>query len=160
MATQKYTTHSVGQINSSSPLVVTVPFVKASADIENYTIVELSYNGNGERVASTLADVTHDGYLASAIEVMYDNELLREFYVGNGEYFRVIKLQKGLRFESSSYSGTVAVGSFAHFDPTTKKFVIDGATQSATAKNIFQVVASVPYDWSVGAVSVRFEVVV
>lgn len=156
MATQKYTIHSVGQINSNED-VVTVPFVKAGADIENYTLVELTRDVNGERVATYLSDVTHDSFLVCAIEVMYDNELLREFYIGNGEYFRAIQLRKGNRFETSSFGGSPVVGQFAHFDPVTKKFVMD-ATPNATAKNNFAVVANVPYDWSVGAVSVRLEV--
>jgi hypothetical protein len=155
MATQKGSVHAVGNLNSSQ--VVTIGEVKAGASLENYTLVELSYNGSGERVANYLSDITKTGYLACAVEVLYDSEQLKEYYIGSGEYFRTVHIQRGLRFETSSYTGTPVNGQFAHFDPATKKFVVDGAVASATAKNNFLIVDANTAEYGFGLPTVRLE---
>lgn len=156
MATQKGSVHAVGNLNSKE--VRTIPEVKASADVENYTLVELSYNGSGERVATTLTDNTKDGFLACAVEILYDNEAMKEFYVKAGEFFRIVHLLKGLRFETSAYTGTPVLGQYVSFDTTAKKFKVDGATASATAKNTFQIVDINTAEFGFGVPTIRLEV--
>lgn len=156
MATQKYSSHAVGNLNSKED-VLTIPEVKAGADLDNYTLVELTHDGSGVRVATQLSDITKKSYLACAVEVLYDNEFLKEFYIGTGEFFRAIHLKAGVRFESSAYTGTPVVGQFAHFDPATKKFVVD-AVKNATAVNNFLIVDIVALDYSIGVPALRLEV--
>lgn len=155
MAIEKFGTHAVGNLNSRH--TVTIPEIKAGENIENYTLVELAYDGSGKRVAKELTDNTKTGYLACAVEILYDNEPMKEFYVGNGEYFRVVHLEKGLRFETSAYSGTAVKGQFAHYDPATKKFVVD-VTESATAKNTFLIADVNTAEYGFGLPTVRLEV--
>jgi hypothetical protein len=155
MAIQKLGNHEVGNLNSKD--VRTVPEVMAGADVDNYTLVELAYDGNGVRKAVPLSDATaKTGYLACAVEILYDNEPLQEFYVANGEYFRVIHLDKGVRFETSAFSGTPVLGQFAHFDPASKKFVLESA-ESGTAKHTFQIADILTGEYGFGKDMVRLE---
>lgn len=159
--------HTVGNINSSSLYVKDIPNgVKFKADTDNFTLVELSFE-DGERVASALSAVTKQGYLVASPERRYLDEDINAFYVGAGERGRVIHLDKGIRFETSAYTlndgvDELEVGLSAHFDPTTKKFIIHDGTHAsfATAVNQFVVVtgqADVRY--TLGQAMVRLEVV-
>lgn len=154
MATQKGSTHSVGNLNSS--LVRTVPEVIAGKNVENYTLVEVSYI-NGERVAETLKDSAKEGFLACAVEILYDNEPMKEFYVGQGEYFRIVHLDKGVRFETSAFTGVPAVGKYASFDPASEKFLVEDVP-SVSAKNVFQIVDVLEGEYGFGLPMVRLEV--
>ena len=160
MATQKNSVHAVGNLNSS--LVRTIPEIKAGENLENYSLVKLAHNANGERIATYLADATKKGVLAAAVEVMYDGEAVSEFYIGNGEYFRAVQPDKGVRFETSNYNqiaGTApAVGQFASFDATAKKFKLE-AVESATAAQTFEVVDVLNGEYGFGLPMVRLEVI-
>lgn len=150
--------HNVGSLNSLR--VVTVPNVKMSGNEDNWTLVELSYV-NGERVATAInAETTDVAYLLCSEEVIYDTErdAFINFYNGDGEYVRVTIIKQGLRFECSNYTGTPVAGHFAHFDTATKKFVIDGATKSGTAKNVFQITDILATEYTLGAACIRLEV--
>lgn len=155
MAIEKFGNHEVGNLNSRQ--VVTVPEIKAGENIENYTLVDLAFDANGDRIATSLSDNTKYGYLACAVEILYDNEPMKEFYIGKDEYFRIVELKSGLRFETSAFSGTGAKGKFAHFDATAKKFVIDDA-EDALALNTFQVVDVLNGEYGFGKAMVRLEV--
>lgn len=160
MATQKNTLHSVGNLNSFH--VVTIPEVFAGEDLENYSLVELSYNVDGTREAKYLNNGT-EAYLLAAVEVMYDGEQFTEFYVGEGEGVRVVHLEKGLRFETSNYvqiSGTApAKGQYAEWDKTAKKFqLMASPSGSAPAGKVFQVVDVNSLEYTLGATTVRLEV--
>ncbi|MGG0308440.1 hypothetical protein ABEY43_06500 [Priestia megaterium] len=159
MATQKKSVHSVGNINSSD--IRTIPEVFAGADLENYSLVELAYVGD-KRTASYLNSGSV-AYLLCAVEVMYDNELFTEFYVGAGEGGRVIHLDKGVRFETTNFaqiSGTApARGQYAEWDKTAKKFKLLAAPSgTAPAGAVFKVVNVGTSAYGFGAPMVRFEV--
>lgn len=160
MAIDKTKVHAVGNINSSH--VVTIPEVFAGEDLENYSLVELSYNGD-VREAKYASDTATKAYLLCAVEVMYDNEQLTEFYVKQGEACRVIHLEQGVRFETSNFnpiSGTTpARGQYASWDATAKKFQLS-ATVPATpvAGLVFQVVDVSSGDLVFGVPMVRLEV--
>lgn len=156
MATQKGSKHSVGNLNSRD--VRTIPEVMAGANIENYTLVSLAHV-DGVRKASPLADNTADGYLACAVEILYDNEKKEEFYVGEGEYFRIIHLPKGIRFETSAFTGTPAIGQVASFDPTNAVFTLGVDPALDTAKNHFEVVDILDGEYGFGLPMVRLEVI-
>lgn len=159
MATQKGSTHSVGNVNSRE--LLTVPEVKAGANIENYTLVELGFVG-GERIAQPLSDPANESYLACAVEVLYDNEMMKEFYIGQGEYLRVAHVRKGLRFETSAFvpiSGTApADGQFASYDVAEDKFKLELA-ENGTAKHTFRVVDVLDGEYGFGLKAVRLEVI-
>lgn len=159
--------HTVGNINSSSLYVKDIPNgVKFKADADNFTLVELAFE-NGERVASPLSAVTKQGYLVASPERRYLDEDIDAFYVGAGEYGRIIHLDKGIRFETSAFTlntgvTELAVGLSAHFDPTSKKFIVHDGTHAdfATAVNQFVVVAGQEdVRYTLGQPLVKLEVV-
>lgn len=162
MATQKGSVHSVGNLNSKD--IRTIPEVVANGDIENYTLGELSFVG-GVRKVTPLSDATKEGVLVCAVEVLYDNEQLKEFYVGTGEYTRVIKLEDGVRFDTSAYSldagiTAPAVGQVAEFDTASEKFVLKTALNTATpTANAFEVVDVNSGEYGFGLPTVRLEVI-
>lgn len=154
MATQKYSVHSVGNLNSRD--VRTIPEVMAGENLENYTLGELYYD-SGIRKVKTLTDATKESVLICAVEVLYDGEALKEYYPATSEYIRVIHNDKGVRFETSSYTGTPTIGQFASWDSATKKFKME-AVESATAKNTFTVVDILSGEYGFGLPMVRLEI--
>lgn len=123
----KYEKRTTGNINSWK--VRTLPHgAKCTEDIDNFVIVELGFNEEGQRTASYLTDVTKKGYLIASPERRYMGENIDEFYNGEGEMARIIFLDEGVRFQTSAYTGEPEAGKFAHFDPTTKKFLIHDGT--------------------------------
>lgn len=159
---QHGTTHAVGSLNSRS--VRTLPEVKANANIDNFTLAELSHDANGVRLAVPLSDKTKESVLIASVETMYDmvNDNITEFFNGAGEFVRAVVLEKGLRFETSAFvqiSGTApANGQFGAWDATAKKFQLS-ATVDATAMNTFRVVDVNELDYTLGAKCVRLEVI-
>jgi hypothetical protein len=139
MATNKQDTlvnlysHSVGTINSWKVRDIANGAIVASTPIDNYTIVELDFDTEGNRIAKQLSDVTKKQYLIASPERRYLGEDITEFYNGIGEKARIIVLDEGVRFETSAFSLNAGVtevekGNVAHFDPTSKKFIISKAS--------------------------------
>lgn len=135
-------------------------------DIDNFTIVQLGHDENGERTASYLKDVENKGYLIASPERRYLGEQIDEFFNGEGERARIIYLIEGLRFESSAFEldgvEEIERGLYAHFNPETKKFSIhDGDNEDfAKAKDKFLVVNSEEdLEYTLGQYQVRFEVI-
>ena len=153
MATNKWNTasnqvvHTVGNLTSTHKYVTDLANgALITEDVDNFVLAELGFNANGERTAKNLSAATVEGVLVAAPERRYLGEALKEFYVGAGERGRVVFLTKGLRFQSSAFAkgaGVTAIeeGMFAHFDVTTKKFLVHDGTHAAyaTAKNKFLV---------------------
>ncbi len=159
MAIDKTKVHSVGNINSRH--IVTIPEVFAGEDLENYSLVELSYDGNKRK--ATYLDTGDDAYLLCAVEVMYDNESYKDFYVGKDEGCRVIHLEKGVRFETTNFeqiSGVApARGQYAEWDATAKKFQLMSAPSgTAPADKVFEVVNVSTGEYGFGALMVRLQV--
>jgi hypothetical protein len=162
-------THSVGSINSWK--IRTLPYgaIIDTADVDNFTIVELGFNANGERIAKQLSNKTTKGYLIAAPERRYvDGEQMCDFYNEVGEAARIIFLELGVRFETSAFTLNAGVtdlinGQVAHFDVTTKKFIISTAGTAhadyATSANQFLVVANDDETMTIdGQTLVRLEV--
>lgn len=145
-------THAVGNLNSWK--VRTLPYgaIVDTAPIDNFTWVELGFNADGERICKQLSANANKGYLVAAPERRYiEGEQMCDFYNAVGEPVRIVLPDLGLRFETSAYSLNAGVtevvnGQVAHFDVTTKKFIISdsGAAHAdyATAGNQFVVVAT------------------
>lgn len=173
MATQAFHAYknkdvrTVGNVTSSHAYVQDIPNgAVLLEDVDNFTLVELSFDANGERAASSLTDVAKKGYLIASPERRYLGELISEFYNGEGERGRIIILTEGLRFESSAFELSVVTevekGQFAHFDPATKKFLIHDGTHAdyANAVNKLLVVSNEEdITYTLGFPMVRFEVI-
>lgn len=159
MATVKNSKHAVGNLNSSD--VLTIPEVFAGEDLENYSLVELAYDGDVRK--ATYLNTGDEAYLLCAVEVMYDGEMLIEFYPANGEGVRVVHLKQGLRFETSNFeaiSGTApARGQYAEWDATAKKFQLLATPSGlAPAGKVFKVVNVGTGEFGFGVPLVRLEV--
>ncbi len=150
MATEKlnqynqYTPHAVGNLNSWKVRTLNHG-AKLTEDVDNFTLVELGFDAEGQRTASQLAAVSNKGYLIAAPERRYMNEKIDEFFNGQGELSRIVYLDEGLRFETSAFElntdgttnggstiSSVQAGQVAHFNPATKKFMISDSASPAT----------------------------
>lgn len=153
--TQAYTTvgtYGVGNINSFKIRTVPNGAIVSTADIHNFTIGELGFNANGERTVVQLSAKANRGVLVASPERRFaEGEVLADFYNAVGEPARAIILDLGVRFETSSFSKNTGVttlsnGMVAHFDVTTKKFIISASgsphTDYAGSANQFVVVAT------------------
>lgn len=137
--------HSVGNINSGKVRTVNHGCV-AKVDLENYSLVKLSFNAEGEREMDYISALTDETYLVCASEEMYVvggvKDSFSDFYVGAGEKARVIHLEKGVRFEVSNFEAdadvTPAKGHYAEWDTAKKKYVIK--VDKPTADKILMVV--------------------
>lgn len=139
-------THNVGNLSSLKIRTLAHGAVIEGADVDNFTLVELGVNAEGERTAKQLSDATKKGYLIATPEVRNMGEELVDFYNAIGEYARIVYLDEGLRFDTSAFElnadgvangGTtvteIQAGQVAHFNPATKKFMISNAASPATA---------------------------
>jgi hypothetical protein len=145
-------THEVGNLNSWKIRVLPNGAIVTGAAIDNFTLVELGFNADGERTCTQLSAVTKKGYLIAAPERRYvDGEQLSDFYNAVDDRARIVILDEAIRFETSAFSlnagvTEVVVGYVAHFDPATKKYIISNPASAhasyATAVDKFYVVAS------------------
>jgi hypothetical protein len=162
-------THNIGALNSLKiKTLANGALVDEANGIDNFTMVELAFDANGERTCKQLAGVDHKTYLIATIERRLETEELVDFYNANGEMARIVIPEDGLRFQSSAYSlnaGVNAVdkGQIAHFDPTTKKYIISAANAphaDYATSNVKLLVVSDEEDleYTAGKTLVRFEV--
>lgn len=138
-------THSVGNLTSIQVKTVAHGAKVIEAPIDNFTLVELGFDAQGERTAKQLSDKGNKSYLIASPEARNLGEQLSDFYNEVGELVRIVVLEPNYtRFDTSAFTlnsavDTVAAGQVAHFDVTTKKFIVsksesahaDYATSSA-----------------------------
>lgn len=159
-ALNDYQKRTVGSLNSWK--IRTLPHgAKCTEDIDNFHLVELGFNEEGVRTASYLTDVTKKGYLIASPERRYMDEPMDAFFNGEGEYARIVFLDEGVRFETSAFTGEAKYGKVAHYDPTSKKFILhDGEHEEyANAVDKFLVVNSEDdLSYTQGHPTVRLEV--
>lgn len=152
----------VGNLNSLKIKTVAHGAI-AEEDADNFTLVELNFNSEGERTFKPLSEVSKQAYLLAAPERRYGGETIGEFFVGKGERARIVVLEDNYtRFETSEFTGDPSNGKFAHFDVAEKKFKIHDGTDSdyAGAAAKFLVVSSEEdMDYTLGQPLVRFEVI-
>ncbi|MBD1379208.1 hypothetical protein [Metabacillus arenae] len=162
--------HAVGNLNSLKVKTVANGAIVENADIDNFTLVQLSFNADGERVARQLSAVTNKSYLIAAPETRYMGEAMTDFYNAVGDRARIVVLEAAYtRFETSAYSLNTGVteitnGQVAHFDPATKKFIISASgtphVDYANASAKFLVVSNEEdIAYTFGKPMVRFEVI-
>ena len=158
--------HTVGNVTSSHDYLQDIPHgAIMTEDVDNFTLVELGFNADGERTATPLSDKTKKGYLVASPERRYLGENLGEFYNGEGERGRILIQKEGVRFDASNYNATavteIKAGQVAHYDTGTKKYVISDGTHAdfATAGNKYAVVLSEnDIRYTLGQPTVRFEI--
>ncbi|MFJ3388771.1 hypothetical protein [Lysinibacillus sp. NPDC086135] len=158
--------HTVGNVTSSHDYLQDIPHgAIMTEDVDNFTLVELGFNADGERTATPLSDKTKKGYLVASPERRYLGESLGEFYNGKGERGRILIQKEGIRFDASNFDAKavkdIKAGQVAHFDIDTKEFVISDGTHAdfETAGNKYTVVLSEnDIQYTLGQPTVRFEV--
>lgn len=164
-------THAVGNLNSLKVKTVSHGALVDTAAVDNFTIVELGFNSDGERICKQLSNKANKGYLIATPEVRYiEGEELVDFYNAVGDRARIVVLEPGYtRFDTSAFTlnagvASVANGQVAHFDVTTKKFIISASgtphADYATSKAKFLVVNNeADLLYTCGLPLVRLEVV-
>jgi hypothetical protein len=128
-------THAVGNLNSWSVKVLPYGAIVTDAAVDNFTLVELSFNSDGERTCKQLAAKGTKAYLVAAPEERYvEGEQMVDFYNAVGDRARVVVMEPYYtRFDTSAYSlneGVTSItnGYVAHFDVTSKKYIISDPT--------------------------------
>lgn len=126
-------THNVGNLCNLKIKTVNGGAIVTDADIDNFTLVELGFNADGERTCKQLADKANKAYLIASPEFRPMGEELVDFYNAVGDRARIVVLEPNYtRFDTSAYSLNTGVteitaGQVAHFDIATKKFIISAA---------------------------------
>ena len=148
--------HAIGNLNSKWTVHM-VNGAMAAEDFDNYLLVEVYRNDEGDLECKVLTDVTKKGYLATTIE---EEDLLQtdgfseeyvDFFNAKGDMVRItdVKAQPNSRFETSAFAKNAGVteikrGFVAHFDPATKKYIVSDPASAhedyANAVNKFEVV--------------------
>jgi hypothetical protein len=160
--------HEVGNLNSMKVRTLNHGALVNTADIDNFTIVELGFDADGERICKQLSAVANKSYLIASPEARYMGEEFVDFYNAVGERARIVFLDTGLRFDTSAYSKNSGVtdivnGLVAHFDPATKKYIVSTSASPhasySTASAKFLVVASEgDADYTLGKATIKLEV--
>lgn len=163
-------THAVGNLNGLKVKTLAHGALVDTADVDNFTLVELGFDANGERICKQLSDVANKSYLIAAPERRFLGEQMVDFYNEVGERARIVILEEAYtRFDTSAYSlnagvTEIAEGQVAHFDPATKKFIISDTGSAhldyAGAKAKFLVVNNEEdLHYLCGVATVRLEVI-
>ncbi|MNK45792.1 hypothetical protein D3C87_645630 [compost metagenome] len=161
-------TREIGNLNSIKIRTLNYGALIDGADVDNYTLVELGFNTDGERIAKQLSDVTKKSYLVASPEDRMLGEELVDFYNAVGDRARIVYLDEGVRFDTSAFVKNTGVtdiknGQVAHFDPAQKKYLIQDSASPvaayATAAKKFVVVSNeADLDYTCGKALVRLEV--
>ena len=161
--------HNVGSVNNWTKEVINQGAKVATADIDNFELVDLGFNASGERIATSLADNTKKGYLLASVEEYVEElgETISGFYNAVGERARIFNITATNRFEVSNFKAdniakVIKNGQKVHYDKTLKKYIVSNDTADnagyATAGNKFIVVDADPTSLD-GQALVRLEVV-
>lgn len=168
---RKQSKNGVGGMSSIQARVLNNGAIIGEEKIDNYTLVEVSTNKEGERECKSLTDAKKKCYLLGAVERRYEVEgmadLLSDFYNAKGERGRLWILDQGVRFESSSIKLDSTVtevknGCYAHWSALDKKFLIhDGkhADYEASSIKLEVVEAKTDLSYDEDVHVVRFEVI-
>lgn len=161
-------THAVGNLNDINIKTLNHGAIIEGADVDNFTVVELGFNAEGERTAKQLSAKAKKGYLVATPEARFLGEAMGDFYNEVGEAARIVFFTDGFHFDTSAFTlndgvTVVAGGQVAHFDVTTKKFIISTATSAhadyAGSHNQFVVVGGEDaIEYTLGQPTVRLEV--
>lgn len=146
--------HNVGNLNNWNKKLVNlgakVVLRDGETELDNFILVELGFNDKGERICKSLGATTDKGYLLASVEdYLEEYETISDFFNEEGELGRIVVQEVNNRIEVSNFAkddSTKAIknGQVAHYDATTKKFIIsNGDANNAeydTAGNKYVVV--------------------
>lgn len=166
-------THAVGNLNNNGDSKTVNGGAKViGADVDNFTLVELGFASDGTRTCKQLSDKANKGYLIASPEFRALGEPMTQFYNAIDDMARIVVLEEGYtRFDTSAFSFNTGVtalanGQVAHFDVTTKKFIVSASgtphADYAGSKAKFVVVGNESdgaYVYTCGLPTVRLEVV-
>lgn len=169
-ALQEQGNHAVGNLSSLKVKTVANGAIVEGADIDNFTLGELGFNAEGERTVKQLSANDKKAVLVASPETRYLGEEITKFYNAVGERVRCVILEEGYtRFETSAFTKNSGVseiknGQVAHFDVTTKKFIVSDSASAhadyATASAQFLVVNDEEdMQYTLGKPMIRFEVI-
>jgi hypothetical protein len=161
--------HAVGNLNNLKIKTVNGGAIVIDADVDNFTLVELGFNSDGERTCKQLADKANKAYLIASPEFRPMGEELVDFYNAVGDRARIVVLEPNYtRFDTSAYSlntgvTSISAGQVAHFDVTTKKFIVSAVgsehTDYAGSSAQFVVVGNEDdLEYVAGKATIRLEV--
>lgn len=135
--------HNVGSLNNWGHDVINQGAKIDGGNIDNFCLVTLEFNTNGERIAKALAATTNATpyMVATPEDYMEGYETISSFFNADGERARIVKLETGRRFECSNVSfedqdltaNPLKNGQLVHYDATTKQFVISNKTKTGGA---------------------------
>lgn len=159
--------HNVGSLNQWTKDLLNQGAIVDTADMDNFTLGELGFNANGDRIVKPLTDQTKKGVLVASVEDwVQEFETMAQFYNAVGEHARIVYQTQNHRFEASNFelantSKGIANGQKAHYDITKKKYIISNdSTNHADYENAGNkyIVVNVP-DYTLAGLSVvRFEI--
>lgn len=163
------TKHNVGTLNNWLKDVVNQGAIVSGGTIDNFQLVELGFDAKGNRICTALSASTVKGYLVQSAEEYLEElgETISGFYNAVGDRARIFVQIPTKRFECSNFTKDdsakeIKNGQKAHYDATTKKFLISNGTADntnyATAKNQYVVVDNNCTSLD-GQPLVRFEIV-
>lgn len=156
MATSRFnaylnpTQHAVGSLVSMDKYIMDVANgAIATQEMDNYSLVTLAFDAQGERTCTKITAPTDKSYLVAAKEVRFLNEPLTEFFVGTGERTRIVFLNEGLQIAVSKFTldataTAITAGLKAHYDVASDSYLIHDGTQAdfATANVKFTVLSN------------------
>ena len=132
-------------------------------EVENFTLVELGFNTDGERTAKNATAGATKLYLAASVEQRFMNEPLDAFYNASGERGRIVYLTEGLIFDTTAFTkdaaitGEIEAGNVAHWDVATKKFIVHKGAHASYANAKVKVII-LGTNTDLGKAAIRVEV--
>lgn len=147
--------HAVGNLNNWNNDVVNEGAIVDDLTIENFSVVELGFNKEGDRTVKYLTNQTEKGYLIASVEDYMSEygEDIGNFYNEKGERARIVILNPRVtRIDVSNFTlddttpeaKAIANNQKVFWDTTRKTFVVcNGSVVNAsyeTAGNQFVVV--------------------
>jgi hypothetical protein len=132
-------------------------------EVENFTLVELGFNTDGERTAKNATAGATKLYLAASVEQRFMNEPLDAFYNASGERGRIVYLTEGLIFDTAAFTkdaaitGEIVAGNVAHWDVATKKFIVHKGAHASYANAKVKVII-LGTNTDLGKAAIRVEV--
>lgn len=124
-------THAVGSVSSIQVKTLAHGAKVVDAPVDNWTLIELAgFGEDGERLCKAVTKNTSKAYLVATPEQRFLDEEVGHFFNDVGEFVRPIVFEQDYtRFEASNYSlnsdvTEAELGLVAHFDVTTKKYIL------------------------------------
>lgn len=166
--------HEVGVVNTYWSKKVTNGAKLTVANADNYTLVEFTgFDADGNRQCKPLTANNVKGFLVTTNEeeALYgDGEIqgnYTDFYNAVGDMCDLTIQEPYVRFETSAFTrnaglATVALGNVAHFDFTTKKYIVSAVGSEhagyAAASNKYEVVGvDTDFGQNIGVTTIRLE---